>query len=243
MSDPKTAAGFRQHVAEKRFSIVRQAVFDVKTLSPIHDEWLVRFDADDGLDRLIRPAEISGAIAELDLAMLAQAIKTLNVDKRRRPIAVNLSGASLDDPAFEARLLACLDMIITDPTRLMFELTETWNLKELNPAIRIMTLLSERGHELCLDDVGAGAASIRYLRAFKTDWLKIDGEFVQAAVNSERERIILRGLLSLSKPLGVKFIAEGVETEAVLNFVKAEGFKAAQGYWLSKPEKEPLRRV
>lgn len=243
MKDPKTDAGFRQHVLEQRYSILGQSVFDLTSNAPIHDEWLVRFDGRESLQGLLRPAELSGAISELDLAMLARAVKTLNVDKRRLPIAVNISGASIMEPDFEAKLFAVLSGYKSSPDRLLFELTETWDLRDLDPAIDILTKLSNKGHALCLDDVGAGAASLRYLRAFKTDWLKIDGDFVQAAVNCPRERAILRALLTLKTDLGVRFIAEGVETDDILKFVKSEGFDAAQGYALSRPKLEPLRRM
>ena len=94
----------------------------------------------------------------------------------------------------------------------------------------------------CKLDVGAGAASIRYLRAFKTQWLKIDGDFVQAAMTSPRELAILRAVISLKDTLNVSLIAEGVETEEIMDFVIGEGFNAAQGYALGLPEQEPLRR-
>lgn len=241
-NDPKTDAGFRQHVLERRFTIAAQPVVDLASGAQLHDEWLVRFDSDEGLAGLIRPAEISGAIAALDISMLEQAVKTLNADKRRRPIAVNLSGASLDDGQFEHLLFAALDRLKTDPARLILELTETWNLHDLGDTAAILQALRLRGHAICLDDVGAGAASIRYLRAFETDWLKIDGDFVQAAMTQARDLTILKAILSLRVDLGVKIIAEGVEDAATIDFVKALGFDAGQGFAFGAPAQEPLRR-
>jgi len=241
MSDPKTAAGFRQHIQEKRYFIMRQPIVDLATMEPVHDEWLVRFEADEGLVDMLRPAEISGAIATLDLSMLEQAVKTLNIDRRRLPIAVNLSGASMLEPSFEEAIFYSLSKLTTDPKRLIIELTETWDIRDLTQAKHVLGRLSDAGHSLCLDDVGAGAASIRYLRAFETQWLKIDGDFVQAAMTSERDLVILRALLDLRLPLNVKIIAEGVEDTAAIRFVKALQFDAAQGYALGKPQREPIR--
>ena len=155
MSDPKTDAGFRQHVLERRFTIVQQPVIDLETRKPIHVEWLVRFDADESLEGLLRPAEISGAIAALDITMLKQAIRTLNLDKRRQPIAVNLSGASMEGPGFETQLFSALDTLTGDPSRLMLELTESWDLRDLSVTADILKTVRQRGHETCLDDVGA----------------------------------------------------------------------------------------
>lgn len=243
MVDIRTEAGFRQHVDERRYSIFRQAVVDLETLEPIHDEWLVRFDAEGGLAEMLRPAEISGAISTLDMSMLSQAVKTINVDRKRLPIAVNLSGASMDNPDFERSLFTTLGALQTDPSRLMFELTETWDMRDLSNAERILTRLSDQGHPLCLDDVGAGAASIRYLRAFKTDWLKLDGEFVQSAMHSPRDEVILRAILSLKDSLGVKVIAEGLESQAAIDYARALGFNAGQGFFFGRPEQEPIRRL
>ncbi|WP_017930170.1 EAL domain-containing protein [Robiginitomaculum antarcticum] len=242
MSDPKTAAGFRQHVQEKRYFIMRQPVVDLETMQPIHDEWLVRFEADEGLVDMLRPAEISGAIATLDVSMLEQAIRTLNLDRRRLPIAVNLSGASMLEPPFEEALFYALSKQKTAPERLIIELTETWDMRDLTRAQHILSRLSAAGHPLCLDDVGAGAASIRYLRAFETQWLKIDGDFVQAAMHRERDLVILKNLLNLRQDLNLKIIAEGVEDQAVITFVKSLGFDAAQGYALGTPSREPIRK-
>jgi len=241
MNDPKTAAGFRQHVYEKRYHIMRQPVVDLSTLRPIHDEWLVRFESDEGLVDVLRPAEISGAIATLDLSMLEHAVRTLNMDRRRLPIAVNLSGASMLEETFEEALFHSLSKLNADPKRLIIELTETWDIRDLTQAKHVLGLLSAAGHPLCLDDVGAGAASIRYLRAFETQWLKIDGDFVQAAMSSPRDLVIMKSLIDLRGPLNLKIIAEGVEDEAAIAFVKSHNFDAAQGYALGKPEREPFR--
>lgn len=241
MVDPKTDEGFRRHVQERRFNIAAQAVVDLKTRETLHDEWLVRFDSDVELTGLLRPAEISGAIAALDVSMLEHAVKTLNLDRRRNPIAVNISGASMDDAKFEHLLFSTLDGLKANPARLVLELTETWNLHELDVAAKILTKLRARGHSICLDDVGAGAASIRYLRAFETDWLKLDGEFVQAAMTNPRDLTILKAVLALKDPLGVKTIAEGIEDEAAIAFAISLGFDAAQGYAFGKPRTEPIR--
>ncbi len=241
VSDLATEKGFRAHISQNRYTIMRQPVVCLSTNDTLHDEWLVRFDSDTGLERILRPAEISGAISELDLSMLQKAVNALNLDPNRTAIAVNLSGASFSDPAFERTLFSILSGLKAAPSQLLFELTETWNLSDLRPAIRILNILRERGHSLCLDDVGAGAASLRYLRALPADWLKIDGEFVTGASNTAQELTVLKAVLNLREGLGVSFIAEGIETNRLLAFAKKIGFDAVQGYILGAPvpEKAP----
>jgi len=241
MTDLQTEHGFRAHISEKRHTIMRQAVVCAKDFSVKHHEWLVRFDSEAGLEHILRPAEISGAITDLDISMLKQAVATLNVNPDRHAIAVNLSGASFANPAFERNLLSALSVLDAKPEKLIFELTETWDLKDLNPALRLLNILRERGHSLCLDDVGAGAASIRYLRAFPADWLKIDGEFLACAARDNREKSILKALLSLRNDLNVRFIAEGIESEPLRGFALDMGFDALQGFIFGPPEPEIIQ--
>jgi len=239
MSTLRTAEGFRDHVSEQRYSVLRQPIMTLANGNVHHHEWLVRFDHDDHLEGILRPAEVSGVIKDLDLSMLAQAILVLNANPNGSGIAINLSGASVDKPNFKAAVMACLTALKASPTKLIIELTESWNMKELGLAEALLSDLKTRGHPVCLDDVGAGAASIRYLRALPCNWLKIDGGFVAAAFNTTRDREILKALLSLRQALDVRFIAEGVETEEIRDFVIALGFDAAQGYAIGHPEPEP----
>jgi len=195
----------------------------------------VRFEHEAELEGVLRPAELSGVIRDLDLSMLAQAILVLNEDPSGIGIAINLSGASVDKSTFKKSVMACLTAFEASPTKLIIELTESWDMYDLALAESLLTELKTRGHPVCLDDVGAGAASIRYLRALR---LKIDGGFVAAALNSMRDRAILAALLSLREALDVRFIAEGVETDEIKDFVTRLGFDAAQGYAIGKPEPE-----
>jgi len=231
MVDILTADGFRTHISEQRYRVLRQPIVGLKSGEIHHYEWLVRFDHEGTIEGVLRPAELSGVIRDLDLSMLAQAILVLNEDPMGTGIAINLSGASVDKTAFKGSVLACLTALEASPTKLIIELTESWDMHDLALAESLLTELKSR-------DVGAGAASIRYLRALPANWLKIDGGFVAAALNSMRDRAILAALLSLREALDVRFIAEGVETEEIKDFVTRLGFDAAQGYAIGKPEPE-----
>ena len=235
MIDPTTFEGFREHVSEERYRVLAQPIVDLASGETLHHEWLVRFDHDDDLVSLIRPAEISGAIRDLDLSMLARAVLALNAEPERTPIAVNLSGASFATPSFKHALTACIGALEAPPKKLVIELTESWDIRDLAQATDVLAMLRRRGHHICLDDVGSGAASIRYLRALPCDWLKIDGEFVAAAAENARDRAILEAVLSLREPLQVRFIAEGIENETIMALVRELGFDAGQGYAIARP--------
>lgn len=238
MTDPRTAHGFRTHVSEQLYSVMRQPVVDVKTKEILHYEWLVRFDHQSQLEGVLRPAEINGVIKDLDLSMLVQAILVLNNDPDGIGVAINLSGASFDSENFEKSIIACLTALTAPPEKLVIELTESWDMEDLAPAQSLIEMLKKQGHHVCLDDVGAGAASIRYLRKLEANWLKIDAEFVWAAYEDERECAILKAILSLRDSLNVKFIAEGIEHKGHLDFITNLGIDAAQGYGIGKPEAE-----
>jgi len=238
ISELRTVQGFREHVSEQRFKVMRQPIIDLKSGHIHHHEWLVRFDHDAHLEGVIRSSELSGVIRDLDLSMLAQAILVLNDNPEGTGIAINLSGASVDKVNFRGSVIACLSALEASPTKLIIELTESWDMQDLALADTLLTELKSRGHPVCLDDVGAGAASIRYLRALPANWLKIDGGFVAASLNSLRDRAILKALLSLREALDVRFIAEGVETSEIKDFVIEMGFDAAQGYAIGRPEIE-----
>lgn len=238
ISELRTIQGFREHVSEQRFKVMRQPIVDLASGRIHHHEWLVRFDHDKHLEGIIRSSEISGVIRDLDLSMLAQAILVLNDNPQDTGIAINLSGASVDKANFRKSVMACLTALEASPTKLVMELTESWDMENLAFAETLLTELKAKGHPVCLDDVGAGAASIRYLRALPANWLKIDGGFVAASLNSMRDRAILKALLSLRESLDVRFIAEGVETDEIKDFVLKLGFDAAQGYAIGRPEIE-----
>ena len=238
ISEIRTVQGFREHVSEQRFTVLRQPIVDLKDGHIHHHEWLVRFDHDKQLEGVIRASELSGVIRDLDLSMLAQAILVLNEYPDETGIAINLSGASVDKQNFRGSVIACLAALKADPSKLIIELTESWDMANLELAEALLTDLKSRGHSVCLDDVGAGAASIRYLRALPANWLKIDGGFVAASLTSLRDRAILQALLSLREALDVKFIAEGIETPEMKEFVTQMGFDAAQGYAIGRPEPE-----
>ncbi len=239
MNDLRTFHGFREHISEERFDVLQQPIIHLDDGRISHHEWLVRFAGEGGLETVLRPAELSGAIKDLDLSMLARAVLTLNANPESTGIAINLSGASFEHDGFERSLMACLSAYKASPSKLMLELTETWDLKSLDKVSEILTTLQERGHPICMDDVGSGSASIRYLRALPANWLKIDGEFVQAALTNDRELAILKSLMSLKEPLNVHYIAEGIETKELLDFAVSLGFDAAQGYYIGKPAPLP----
>ena len=95
--------------------------------------------------------------------------------------------------------------------------------------------IRERGHQVCLDDFGAGAAGFHYLRDFPADIVKIDGSYVKRAGRTERDTTILKGMVDLCSSLGTETVAEMIENESVAKRMKSFGITYGQGYYFGKP--------
>ena len=101
--------------------------------------------------------------------------------------------------------------------------------------MRTVEALRERGLPLCIDDFGAGAAAFRYLRAFRVDYVKIDGLYVMAAARGDQDRAIVAGMVDLARTVGARVVAERIETEAEAALMRELGVDYGQGWLYGKP--------
>jgi EAL domain-containing protein (putative c-di-GMP-specific phosphodiesterase class I) len=127
--------------------------------------------------------------------------------------------------------------------RLSFEITETSQFADLTAGDRQIQRLRRLGFKVALDDLGAGAASLAYLRALKVDSVKIDGDYIRRLPDDPRNDAVLRHLVGLCRELGLTTIAEMVETEEVETRLKALGVDQAQGWYYGKAESQPRPRL
>ena len=120
-------------------------------------------------------------------------------------------------------------------TRLLFEITESAALANLDLADERIQRLRRDGFHVCIDDFGAGAASLSYLRNLTVDVVKIDGQYVRQVESGGRDGAVVRHLTALCRELGVRTIAEMVETEAAVAKLRELGVDMGQGYLFSQP--------
>jgi EAL domain-containing protein (putative c-di-GMP-specific phosphodiesterase class I) len=146
-------------------------------------------------------------------------------------VAVNLSAVSLMRPGFPEALIKIAASTPTLRARMLLELTETHALEDLEKANRILQDLRALGHLISMDDFGAGAASLEYLRNLDVDFVKIDGRYVQSLTRGSRDEAILKHVVALCRQIGVNAIAEMVETTEVAELVADLGVSLGQG-WL-----------
>ena len=188
-----------------------------------------------GPAEFVNLAEMVGLTEELDLAVLELAMQATPQLNAGEHIAVNISGLSMQSPAFRSRLRAALDSSPRATARLMVELTESAEIEHEASARDTMQELRGRGVPICLDDFGAGAAAFRYLKSFPIDYVKVDGSFVAAAMQQERDRSFIAAMVDLSLAVGAKVIAECIETAEHASLMKRLGADYGQGWHLGRP--------
>jgi EAL domain-containing protein (putative c-di-GMP-specific phosphodiesterase class I) len=121
-------------------------------------------------------------------------------------------------------------------SRLIFEITESARVADLELADRFIQGLRGEGHKVCLDDFGAGAAAFQYLRALEVDIVKIDGQYLRGAVEGGKSRAFLKAMAGLCRDLEIEMIAEMVEDRRYLPLLEDCGIRYAQGYLFGRPE-------
>ena len=151
------------------------------------------------------------------------------------PIAVNLSARQFQQKDLGAVIGRVLKDTGADPLLLEFELTESLLMNDPEDAVRTLKQMKGYGVRLSVDDFGTGYSSLAYLKRFPLDALKIDRAFVRDVTTDPNDATIALTIINLAHSLALKVVAEGVETEAQLNFLRAHGCDEMQGYFFAHP--------
>ncbi|HLI65388.1 MAG TPA: EAL domain-containing protein [Caulobacteraceae bacterium] len=229
------ATRFRHALATGGFHLAFQPIVDLKTGATHHFEALARFSPEASPAEWIRLAEELGMIGDFDVAVVKLVMKNLAGAGPDISVAANISAASLLMPGFTDDLLAVTAERPDIRQRLLLEITETHSLSDLPGADAAIARLREAGHLVCLDDFGAGAASLDYLRSLSVDYVKIDGRYVQRLEPGQRDALVLKHVVALCRELGVGTIAEMVETKAVAALVRDLDLDLGQGWHFGRP--------
>ncbi|MEC4590548.1 EAL domain-containing protein [Nitrospirillum amazonense] len=251
LSGQSAAAGFvqdavgclallRDDLGGNRLSLVFEPIVDLKTGRMHHLEVLSRFNGDRP-GSVITLAEELGVINDVDMLVCSLAMRELETAPPDIILAVNLSAVSVGSDLFMQSLLAQLKAQPGLSGRLMFEVTETGNLGDLERARNVLGAVRRLGHPLCLDDFGVGMASFTYIRALDFDHVKLDGSFIAKMCVNKREEAIVIGMLALCRGLGVTAIAEHVETPEQMLRLRGLGCALGQGWLFSKALERPQR--
>ncbi len=150
-------------------------------------------------------------------------------------VAVNLSARQFKQENLPEMVTSILRATGVDPNLLVLELTETSLMDDVDATIRMLQDLKEMGVEISIDDFGTGYSSLNYLKRFPLDSLKIDQSFIQNVVDDPHDAAIATAIIAMAQSLQLKVIAEGVETQEQLAFLRKQGCQNVQGYLFSRP--------
>ncbi len=227
----------RNLIEDKNFTLFYQPVVHIESGMVHHYEALMRFRDGRKPFETIRMSEQLGLVQDFDLAVAKKAIETLN-QHEHVTVAINLSGRSIQDDAFRESLRQLLAPFPRLNSRLMFELTESSAVEDMEAAAIFLKWLRRAGYAVCLDDFGAGAAAYSYLRRFDVDFVKIDGPFLKEARDNPRQRALIRSISVLCTELRCDVVAEMIEDGETAKLCRELGIAYGQGYHFGKPRPE-----
>jgi EAL domain-containing protein (putative c-di-GMP-specific phosphodiesterase class I) len=190
-------------------------------------------------EKFIRVAETNGYMGSLGAWVTEQACAQLRAltaaGLEHATMSVNVSVAQLHDPHFSDRLLEALAQSGIAPQRLDLEVTESVLLQDRDLVLQHLARLRDAGLGVSIDDFGTGYSSLAYLTRFPVASLKIDRSFVAGIGRETSDPAIVRTIIEMARTLGFTVIAEGVETQAQVEFLRQFGCHQAQGYFFARP--------
>lgn len=233
----------RRDLDERRFEMHYQPIVSLENGEIKHYEALIRLLDDNGKflppAEFIKTAETFGLITKVDClvveACLAKAAELADAGKGGVGVAINLSGKSVGDAEVLQAIESALKSNRVDPSRIIFEITETavfYNLEEVQQFIR---RVKSFGCRFALDDFGVGFSSFYYIKQLDIDYLKIDGTFIKNLLESENDQVFVRAMVEICRVFGMQIIAEWVESKEIAELLKTLGVVYGQGYYFGKP--------
>jgi diguanylate cyclase (GGDEF)-like protein len=231
--------GLKLALARGEFRLVYQPLVSLAENRICGFEALLRWDhPEKGLIppmEFIPIAEETGVITAIGQWVLHEACKTAATWPEHVRIAVNLSAVQFKQRGLVDHVVAALAEAGLTPNRLELEITESLLLADTEQTLRMLHRLRALGVRISMDDFGTGYSSLSYLRSFPFDKIKIDRSFMNGVGDAEDSLAIIKAVIGLGQSLGMSTTAEGVETEAQLDAVRAQGCSEVQGFLFSPP--------
>ena len=236
-------AGLRRALVQGELRLHFQPIIDAASGRIVSAEALVRWqDPQQGLVlpmRFIPVAEESGLIVPIGEWVLHEACARARAWRDQGheavAVAVNLSARQFSDPSLDERVASALAATGCPAALLQLEITESMVMAQPEQAMAMMQRLKAMGVQLSIDDFGTGYSSLSHLKRFPVNKLKIDRSFVQDIETDPNDAAIVDAILVLAKKLGLRTVAEGVETEGQVAFLAALGCDEYQGYLFGRP--------
>jgi diguanylate cyclase (GGDEF)-like protein len=231
----------RQALDHNELSVEYQPCYDLQTLRPVSLEALVRWRGPDGClippSHFIPIAEQSNLIVELGEWVLGRVCQQLAAWQREQvpliPISVNISVRQFERTALASLAAGLAQELGIDANLLHFEITETSAMSNSQEQLGLLQALRKLGSRILIDDFGTGYSSLSYLKHLPIDTLKIDRAFVRDMAIDENGAAIVRAIVGVAKSLKLMLVAEGIESEEQLRYLRGLGCECGQGFYLS----------
>ncbi len=231
----------RRAIARDEFSVNYQPLFNLETNRYGGAEASMRWQLPDGRwakpDRFISAAESEGMIVPLTRHLLTLIIR--DVQHWHVPpgfhLGINVAAEHLQHPDFVQDIRGFAAQLAAQKLNITLELTERSLISDGDDVVKKLHQLRAEGIHIAIDDFGTGHCALSYLQTFPLDYLKVDRGFVNAIEFAGGEAPILDAIINLSQKLGLKIVAEGVETPVQLDYLKARGVIHIQGYLFAHP--------
>lgn len=227
---------------ERRFVPWFQPILDIKRGVISHYEVLARLIDEDGSvlmpGSFIDIAESFGLISGIDRQIIEKTMRFQAAFKKKGStlrFGVNISGKDLGDADLFRFLSEKIEETGADPGALIFEITETAAIRDIDRAVRFIEGLKGLGSHIALDDFGVGFTSFSYLKKMQVDYIKIDGSFIRKLHLNKDDQVIVKSMTDMARGLGIRSVAEFVEEKQTLDLLSAFGVDYAQGYLIGRP--------
>lgn len=233
----------RRALERGQFSLNYQPIMSLNHDMVVGFEALLRWDHPHlgcvSPEEFIPVAESNGQIIPIGEWILRSVIhqlkKWVEAGHDKIMVSVNLSAVQFRDRRLTDQVSTILSETGLDAKHLVLELTESVAMEKPNAAVAVIDNLKGQGIKVSIDDFGTGYSSLAYLKRFSAHSLKIDGSFIRDVPNDLENMAIVSAIVSLARDLGITTIAEGVEREEQIDFLKEIGCNAIQGHYLSVP--------
>ncbi|RJX39779.1 EAL domain-containing protein [Paenibacillus pinisoli] len=235
--------GIRRALENKQFFLVYQPKVCPNTGATIGFEALVRWEHHEiGLippARFIPLAEASGMILDIDMWVFREACRQSKKWQERGfpllPVAINLSAKHFDQRNLVENIVDILRDTRIDPHLVVIEITESVFIRQMESVIEMLSELQALGIEISIDDFGTGYSSLSQLQRLPVSIVKLDRTFIKDAEHDERKSAVVRAVIELAHSMGLRVVAEGIETEEERTFFAGLHCDELQGYYFSKP--------
>jgi len=235
-------SGLRRAIANDELRVFYQPEVEIESGRIVGMEALVRWQSPEGLvspSEFIPVAEESGLILPIGRWVLFEACRQSHAWEQqyemKLAVSVNLSGRHFQQSTLIDEVSEAITRSSIDPTHLILEITETVAMEGAETTIEILRKLKALGVRLAIDDFGTGFSSLAYLKRFPVDFLKIDKSFVDGVAESGHDTAIIKAVIALGHALGLRMIAEGVESPDQVEQLRVLGSEIGQGYYYGTP--------